>query len=55
MLRELLEAAHDSLTSSKDEEGEDVKEWEKKGGFILYLFLVVYIVLSFEILVSLSQ
>jgi len=54
MLREILQAARDSLSSShlSEEEGEDVKAWERDGGFILYLFLVVYIVLSFEILVN---
>jgi len=52
MLKELIEAARSSLTSSSSPDGEDIADWERNGGFILYLVVVIYIVLSFEILVN---
>jgi len=52
MLKAILEAARSSLTSSHSEPEEEVADWERNGGFILYLIVVIYIVLSFEILVN---
>ena len=42
-----------SAFSSSDTEY--VAPWERHGGFLLYLLLVLYICLSFEILISLCS
>jgi len=52
IFKELIALAQNSLSSHSESAGEDVAAWERNGGFILYLVLVVYIVLSFEILVN---
>jgi len=46
----LAETIRSSFSSSSPEP--EYAPWERNGGFVLYLFLVVYIVLSFEILVN---
>jgi len=53
MLKELIEIAHNSLTSVSNETSEEsIPYWETHGGFVLYIVVVVYVVLSFELLVN---
>ena len=40
-------------SSSTEGDAEEVKPWEKYGGFLVYFFVVVYVCLGFELLVSL--
>ena len=50
-----LFASFDTGSSSafSSSDAEHVAPWERHGGFLLYLLLVLYICLSFEILISL--
>jgi len=56
MLKEVVGALTDSLANNTSNSTslaeEEFAPWEYHGGFILYLVLVVYIVLSFEILIN---
>ena len=51
----VLFASPDSSSSAlSSSDTEHVAPWERHGGFLLYLLLVLYICLAFEILISLS-